>query len=145
MLPLSVFDLLSWLMQQTLSKQRPVVLDLRNQKQHSSGLKFYLKDRLNFCFIRRNRNVPFLVKNQDSLQQIINGNQYPQAPHPFPFSDFYWEVVGWVFYFSSFLSSENGELGRPLYFLENFAQLDESFAEKFCCRVKLHFSPHNSS
>lgn len=40
------------------------------------------------------------------------------------------------------LSSGDGELRKLLYFLKFFAQLDLSFAEKFCIRVKFYYVAH---
>lgn len=44
--------------------------------------------------------------------------------------------------FLFFFSSGDGELRRLLYFLKIFAQLDLSFAEKFCIRVKFYYVAH---
>lgn len=46
-------------------------------------------------------NVPFPVKNQDGLKQIINENQRSQASHPLPFL---WLLLGkWLVGFCLFL------------------------------------------
>lgn len=48
---------------------------------YGSGLKSYLRNQLNSSLMRMNRNVPFLVKNQDNPQQIANKSQYAQSAH----------------------------------------------------------------